>query len=273
MFSFRSLASGSSGNAYLLRSGSAAILIDAGLSPKRLANYLRSEDLAPEHISAVILSHEHHDHCIAAPDLAVKYNVPVWANLEVLRATGLHSAPCARILPVGSPVVVGGVEITAFPVRHDAVNPVGFTLRAHNRTVTIATDLGTVDDTVCEAVARADLVVIEANHDLDMLHRGRYPYHLRARVSGPLGHLSNVQAARMLAHSLRGEQVEVWLAHLSRENNSASLASRTVRGVLHASGLGNVPIAIAQRDKPSLRWDGLPKPRQLSLFSAEAASA
>lgn len=270
VFSFRSLASGSSGNAYLLRSGSSTILIDAGLTAKKLARYLHSQDMEPGRLTAILISHEHRDHCIGARDLAREHSVAVWANADVLQAAGLEDLPTARVLPVGQPMVLGDVEVTAFPVQHDAVNPVGFSLRTDKRTVVVVTDLGVPSPPVCSAVAEADLVVIEANHDLELLHRGRYPYHLRARVSGPTGHLSNVQAARVLADCVGDDRTEVWLAHLSKENNSPKLAERTVRGTLSARGLSGVRVGIALRDKPSLVWDGLPRPRQLSLFPAVA---
>lgn len=267
MILFRALSSGSSGNAYVLRTGKVTLLFDAGLSLNKLQHCLTVEELTPEDLTAVLISHEHSDHCVAAQDLAESYGLPIWANPGVLRACGLDGLEEARVLEVGRPTVFGDVEITSFPVSHDAVCPVGFLVRTRQRTVVIATDLGEATPAVTEAVRVADLVVLEANHDLDMLRNGRYPTYLRNRVAGPTGHLSNHQSARILAEHVKSEDVEVWLAHLSKENNSPRLAARTVGATLKSVGLGAVALGVALRDRPSLRWTGTPRPRQLSLFS------
>lgn len=273
MFLFRALASGSSGNAYLLRSGPTALLVDAGLPLSRLTKYLAQEDLRPGELTGVLISHEHRDHCTAARDLATRCHVPVWANCEVLAAAGVHDLPQARVLDIGRPVLIGDIEVTAFPVLHDAVSPVGFQLASPQRTITVATDLGDLTDEVVTAVRRADLVVLEANHDLELLQRSRYPAHLRARVAGRTGHLSNVQAARAIAAHARDDQAEVWLAHLSRENNTPRLALQTVRQALKMAGR-TLGVEVVRRDTPSLRWTGAPRPRQLQLFAGwEASSA
>jgi phosphoribosyl 1,2-cyclic phosphodiesterase len=164
-------------------------------------------------------------------------------------------------------MLFGDVEVTSFPVSHDAVRPVGFLIRTGERTVTIATDLGEATPELLEAVAASDLVVLEANHDVDMLRHGRYPYHLRRRVASRTGHLSNTQAAAILEQHLKGEETEVWLAHLSKENNLPKVALKTVQQALRATGLGAAQAQVALRDRPSVRWTGMPRPRQLSLFS------
>jgi phosphoribosyl 1,2-cyclic phosphodiesterase len=270
---FRALASGSSGNAYLLQTGKARLLFEAGLRLPTLQAYLAAEGVAPQSLSAVLISHEHRDHCLSAGDLAVEYDVPVWANVDVLRAAGLHGLPQAAILYVGRPVMFGDVEVRCFPVSHDSVCPVGFLVRAEGRTIVLATDLGTASPDLTEAVESADLVVLEANHDTEMLHQGRYPYHLRRRVASPTGHLSNAQAAAILESHLKSEDVDIWLAHLSKENNTPKLALQTVQRALRAVGLTSVGLGVARRDRPSLRWTGAQRPRQLSLFSAAELEA
>jgi phosphoribosyl 1,2-cyclic phosphodiesterase len=269
---FRALASGSSGNAYLLRTQGVTLLFDAGLAMPRLEKYLASEGIRPADLSAVLISHEHRDHCLSAPDLANEYRVPIWANADVLRAIGLHEDPQSRLIDINQPVLFGDVQVTCFPVQHDSVCPVGFLVRICGRTLAIATDLGNPTRSVTDAVEESDLVVLEANHDTEMLHNGRYPYHLRRRVAGPEGHLSNAQAAAILAQHVRNEETEVWLAHLSRENNTPGLAMMTVRNHLRSHGLQSLTIGVAQRDRPSLRWTGSPRPRQLSLFPADGGA-
>lgn len=270
MFLFRALASGSSGNAYLLRTDRSTLLFEAGLKFSTLQKHLAAEGIDPGELSAIFVSHEHRDHCQSAGDLTARYGTPIYANEKVLRATGLHSEKASAILDIGKPQRLGDVEVTSFGVSHDSVCPVGFIIRIGNRTITLATDLGTANSDVVDAVGRADLVVLESNHDHDMLRHSRYPSHLRQRVAGPNGHLSNTQAAGILVKHLKDEGVDVWLAHLSKENNTPALALRTVQRSLRAVGLGSVGVVVAQRDKPSVRWNGLPRPRQLNLFAAEA---
>lgn len=271
MLVFRSLASGSSGNAYLLRTGKTTLLFDAGLPMKRLLRALASEDVDPDRIAGILISHEHRDHCAGARDLAQAHDIPIWANAEALRAAGLHDCRHSVLLNPGTPVRFADVEVVSFPVSHDAAAPVGFLIRTPDRTLTIATDLGQTDAALAEAVGRSDLVVLEANHDVEMLQRGRYPYHLRRRVSSATGHLSNAQAANFLSAHVKGPEVEIWLAHLSKENNTASLATRTVKRALTMAGFRNPSLGVALRDKPSLRWTGAARPQQLSLFAAEAS--
>ena len=271
MLQFRALASGSSGNAFLLRTEKVSLLFDAGLRFTTLRKYLALEGVGPAGLSAVFISHEHRDHCAAIPELVGDARTDVYANAAVLTALGLGGASSARVLDTGKSAVLGDVEVTSFPVDHDAVEPVGFLIRCGRRAIALATDLGRASMPVAEAVAEADLVVLESNHDPYMLHEGRYPLHLRRRVGGPTGHLSNTQAGTLLAqHARTGRGTEVWLAHLSKENNTVPLALRTVRSHLSAAGLGRIPVSIALRDRPSLRWNGAPRPQQLSLFGEEA---
>jgi phosphoribosyl 1,2-cyclic phosphodiesterase len=269
VFIFRALASGSSGNAFVLRTDRTTLLFDAGLRLPMLRKHLEGEGISIGDISAVLISHEHRDHCLAALDLAREYGTPIVANEQVLRACGLWGVPGVELIDVGRPTLFGDVEVTTFPISHDAVRPVGFYATTHDRAIAIATDTGDATPQMLEAITAADLVVLEANHDVEMLQSGRYPYHLRRRVAGPTGHLSNSQAAGILAKGIQRPEVEVWLAHLSKQNNTQALALKTVRRTLKAVGLAIV-VDVAQRDRPSLRWTGASRPRQLSIFGAEA---
>lgn len=266
MFVFRALASGSSGNAFLLRTDHVNLLFEAGLRMPALRKGLAAEGLNPDGLSAVLISHEHRDHCLSAGELADVNRLPVCANPEVLRAIGLHGDARSEALSVGRSVRFGDVEVNTFPVAHDSVCPVGFLIQTQGRVIVLATDLGGESAEVTDAVERSDLVVLEANHDREMLLRGPYPYHLRKRVAGPTGHLSNSQAANILVRHVKSDQVEVWLAHLSKQNNSPALAVKTVTRSLKAVGLGGIVVGVAERDRASLRWNGSARPRQLSLF-------
>jgi phosphoribosyl 1,2-cyclic phosphodiesterase len=265
---FRALASGSSGNAFVLRTEKTTLLIEAGLRLPALRKHLAAEGITLDTLTAVLISHEHRDHCAAVLDLADQFNVPILANEEVLRACGLLGRSQAQPIDVGRPILIGDVEVTSFPVSHDAVRPVGFFAQTQGKAVTLATDTGKPTPEMLEAVGASDLVVLEANHDVDMLQNGRYPHHLRRRVAGPTGHLSNSQAAAILAKVLKSADVDVWLAHLSKENNTSALALQTVRRTLKSIGL-RPRVDVVQRDRPSLRWTGVPRPQQLSLFGVE----
>lgn len=265
MFSFRALASGSSGNAFLLRTSKVRLLFDAGITMVALRRALAQEGLSCGDLTGVLISHEHTDHCLSARDLA-SAGTPVWSNSEVLGALKLHGHAQTSLIEVGKPALLGDVEVTCFAVSHDAVRPMGFFVRAAQRTLVLATDLGEYTSELGDAIRDADLVVLEANHDLRMLHEGHYPYFLRRRVSGPRGHLSNDQAAGILASHVKKPSVDIWLAHLSKENNTPRLALRTVSRVLKEAGSPAGYLATAARDKPSLRWNGVPRPVQLQLF-------
>lgn len=266
MFCFRALASGSSGNSYLLRTDSTCVLFDVGIRMPLLTRFLSAEGVCLGDITAVVLSHEHRDHCLSAGDLSEEFGTPIYGVPLALSAAGLSSLAGARAIGESRPVSVGDVEISCFPVEHDAVQPVGFLVRAGEFTVTIATDLGRATEEVLAAIALGDLVVLESNHDSDMLRVGRYPAHLRRRVGGPRGHLSNSQAAAVLARGVKSAETEVWLAHLSKENNTPALALETVRRAL-PPGRTRPLVRVAGRDRPSLRWTGHARPRQLSLLS------
>lgn len=267
MLTFRSLASGSSGNAFLLQTPRSKLLFDAGIRLPKLSGFLRDEGVDPSTLTAVLISHEHTDHCLAVRDLAETHGVPIWSNADVLKAAKLCDLTQATIIDMDESVRFGDVEVTCFPVSHDAVRPMGFFVRTQGKTIVIATDLGQPTNAVLDVVSQGDLVVLEANHDLRMLQDGRYPPYLRHRVAGPKGHLSNDQAGSVLRDHLKGPDVDIWLAHLSRENNSPALATRSVRRLLAMVGLDAAGVQVAARDRPSLRWSGVPRPRQLPLFS------
>ena len=255
-----------------MHTGKTRLLFDAGLRLPKLETYLANDGVSPSSLSAVLISHEHADHCLSARDLAFEHGTPIWSNEQVLRAAGLHDVNQASVIEVGRPLLFGDVEVTCFPVSHDSVCPVGFLVHVSSRTIAIATDLGEPTPELLEAVRVADLVVLEANHDLQMLRQGRYPHQLQRRVAGPKGHLSNDQAAGILVSNLKSDTVDVWLAHLSRENNTPHLATRTVGNAFRSAGLASVSLGVAARDRPSLRWNGVQRPRQLSLFPAWEAS-
>jgi phosphoribosyl 1,2-cyclic phosphodiesterase len=260
------LASGSSGNAYLVRSGGTALLVECGISLSRVVAHIRERGLAPGELAGVLLTHDHVDHIRSARQLSDRFGVPLYATAGTLGHRSLRDAALARPLVPGRRTRIGELEVLQFRVPHDASEPVGYRLFAHEATVCVTTDLGFVPDEVIPGFRDNDLLILEANHDEEMLTNGPYPSFLKRRVLGEHGHLSNRATAEALAAC--GDRVapQVWLAHLSQVNNSISRAIRDITGRLAACGLGHVEVAVARRNRPSLRWSSEPRERQLRLL-------
>ncbi|MFN8637850.1 MAG: MBL fold metallo-hydrolase [Chloroflexota bacterium] len=261
-----SIASGSSGNAYLVRGEGATVLVECGIPLGRIASFLKRLGLAPYDLTGVLLTHDHSDHTRSARQLSDGYGVPIFATPGTLGCDSLRDAQLARPVGADRPFRVGDLEVRAFKVPHDAYEPVGFTLTAQAATVTVTTDLGYVPGEVQRNLRDNDLLILEANHDVEMLQNGPYPTFLKRRVLGQHGHLSNAATGAALAAC--GDRVpsEVWLAHLSPTNNRPDVALEAVAGRLQAAGLGHVAVRVAERHRPSLHWTAPARTRQLSLF-------
>jgi phosphoribosyl 1,2-cyclic phosphodiesterase len=225
----RSLASGSDGNALLIDAGSTRLLLDAGLPARRLEQALQATGVAPASLSAVLLSHEHTDHSQGLASLARRHALPVYLTAGTARhCAGLAGLRLELIEPAGG-FQIGQTTITTIPLRHDAAEPCGFCVSGDGWTITLLTDFGAPDAHLIAPIAAADLVVIEANHDLDRLWSGPYSWPLKRRIASPTGHLCNDDCGALLAAALTDHrQRTVWLAHLSAENNEAGLALATV---------------------------------------------
>lgn len=249
-----SLASGSSGNALLVRGGRTVVLVDCGISCARALAGLRWAGIAPADLDAVLLSHEHSDHLQGVPLLRQRLNLPVYATAGTLRASIGLDAEGASPLPGHGTVAIGDLLVTTFPVPHDAAEPVGFAIEFAGERVVVATDLGHVPSHLLEECRQADLVVLEANHCPAMLASGPYPHHLKVRIRGDDGHLSNQQTAEAIASGISGAIQTFWLAHLSRTNNSPPRALAAAQAALAAARAREVALAVARRDRPSLHW-------------------
>ncbi len=232
-FEVNIIASGSRGNATLLKVGNTAVLIDAGVSCKRLTEGIRSCGLEPEDLNGVLLTHEHSDHVGGLSVFGRRYaQVPIYANEKTWMAL-----PCRReflptqirVLPRGC--TLGNLRVESFKIPHDAADPVGYKLYYGDDKCTYLTDCGYITKTCEEAVEGSSTLILEANHDENMLKHGPYPLALQKRILGNYGHLSNFTAGKFL-RSLKQMPQEVFLAHLSQENNTASLAAATVEDVL-----------------------------------------
>jgi phosphoribosyl 1,2-cyclic phosphodiesterase len=266
------LASGSSGNAFLVEAGTTHILLDAGLVAPALERYLWQCGSPAASLSAIFVSHEHIDHLRGVGGLARRHGIPVVANAATFRAgaQAFGTLPERTVLATGQECKAGPISVRTFPVSHDAAETVGFWVQAEGRHVCICTDLGTPTAAIMEPLAAADLLILEANHDLDRLWRGPYPPMLKARVAGARGHLANSDAARLVADLAQdGRPRTVWLAHLSATNNTPALARTAVAGALAQAGIRHCTVEVAGRDRPSLVWDSaaavLARPEQLAL--------
>jgi phosphoribosyl 1,2-cyclic phosphodiesterase len=232
-----SLGSGSSGNALLLRTAGAVLLVDCGVGVRRLLRALEGVGLTMADVDALLISHEHSDHIRELPRFVTQ-------GTAVLSTRG--SALAANVptrlweeTRTGHPVRLADVEVIAIPVCHDAVDPCGFLIRCGTGSVTVVTDLGCPSPAVAEAIAESRLVVLEANHDEAMLRRGPYPERLQRRILSDSGHLSNAGCADLLARAIQGstQPPTVWLAHLSETNNRPLLAKQTVQRRLALAGM------------------------------------
>ena len=247
------LGSGSSGNATLVSFGERRLLVDAGLSARELTLRLAEVGVAPGQLSAIILSHEHHDHARGLERFSVKHRVPVFTTPETLAA--LNLAPrhlhAWHAFASGVPFEAEGVMVDPFAVPHDAVDPVGFVLESEGVRVGIATDLGHATTLVVERLSGCHVLVVEANHDDDMLVRGPYPWALKQRIGGRLGHLSNEEASTLLTAIVDDDCQAVILAHLSESNNTAALARKAVAAALARAGRSRYAMRVAERRAPT----------------------
>ena len=261
----RSLVSGSSGNAYLVRDGQSALLVDVGLSARRLEALLCAEGLNPASILGLVVTHEHADHARGVKPFAARFGLPVYASAGTFRALGSPPDLDWRRLIGGVPTAIGSIDVLPVDVPHDAAEPFVFRFEAEHCSAAIATDFGSPTDGIRDAFRGLDLLVLEANHDVDWLWRGGYPWSLKQRVASDLGHISNETAAKILTGlGIRAPRA-VWLAHLSKHNNAPDHALRIVGKALARAGLGKVDLLVAERDRPSLRWSSEGVTRQLAL--------
>ena len=222
---FNVLGSGSSGNSTLVSDGSTNILVDAGLSGREISRRLEEYGLSPEKISAIVVSHDHGDHCRGVAPFVKNRDIPVFMTAAAFEASGIRVNPSQhRAISPGESFEVGGIAVTCFSVPHDAVDPLGFIVEKNGVRIGIALDLGFMSNLVVERLKGCNGIVLESNHDVAMLKAGPYPWALKQRVMSRSGHLSNDAVARYLACDFDGTAAHVVLAHLSKQNNLPDLA-------------------------------------------------
>ena len=255
MMKFCPIASGSSGNCCYIGTETTHLLVDAGLSGKRIEAALSSVGI--NNISGILVTHEHSDHVSGAGILSRKYNVPVYATQNTWRfllrhgTIGKVSVEMQKTIVPGQPVTIGDIEVLSFDVPHDASHPVGYCLHSNGYKAAVATDMGYVTDTVRELLQDTDVLLIESNHDIEMLRNGKYPQMLKERVMSSRGHLSNVAAGALLAEISSDTCRHIFLGHLSEENNRPMIALNTVQNILEANGRPIDKVSVADRHEPS----------------------
>ncbi len=233
------LASGSSGNCSLISEGKTHVLIDAGISLRRVNCALRELGVAPSELSAVFVTHSHSDHISALPTMLKHLSVPVFA--PPLTASGLrrlfpeHEDLILELEP-GKELICGELTVRSFITPHDAAESVGYTFGGGGKTFAFATDMGHVTQDILKAILGADAAVIEANHDVNMLENGPYPQRLKQRILSRRGHLSNDECGKLSALLWKSGARRILLAHLSKDNNTPAAALRTVGSALMEAG-------------------------------------
>jgi phosphoribosyl 1,2-cyclic phosphodiesterase len=252
---FCPLASGSSGNCVYVGLGNRNFLIDAGISGKRIQQSMARMKLPP--VDGIFVTHEHSDHIKSVGVLARRFNIPVYAAPLTWRYVLRHKTigPVPEELAVhiepGQAADIGGVNVNAFAVPHDASQPVGYSFTVNGLKVTVATDIGHATEDLKLNLHGSHILLLESNHDTDMLKNGRYPRDLKERVAGTRGHLSNAAAGALLAEIAHEKLHYAFLGHLSEENNRPLLAMDTVLRILEANKIKLPNIYVAERHEPS----------------------
>lgn len=228
------LASGSKGNAIYISDGATTLLVDAGLSGIEIERRLQAHDLDPKDIDAMIVSHEHADHIRGVGILSRRYDLPVYLSEKTSREAGqiLGKVKDMRSFHCGDSFNVNSFDIHPFSTAHDAEDPAGFTLSCNGRKIGIATDLGIATAMVKQNLKGCDLLILEANHDPEMLMNGPYPWPLKQRIKSRTGHLSNQDSGELLSELKHDKLQHVVLAHLSETNNTPDKALREAKPAL-----------------------------------------
>ncbi len=253
-----SIASGSSGNCIYTGSSRTHLLVDAGISAKKVEEGLKELQVEGKDIQGLLITHEHSDHIKGAGILARRYGVPIYATggtirqMKSMKSLGKIDAGLYHVIQADRPFTIGDVEVTPFGISHDAAEPVAFRFSCQGKSAAVATDMGVYTDYIVEHLKGLDVLLLESNHDIKMLQVGPYPYPLKQRILGECGHLSNESAGQLLCRILHDQMKKIYLGHLSKENNYAELAYETVKLEIQldpvAYGPEDFDIQVARRD-------------------------
>lgn len=238
---FSVLASGSTGNAFYIESDQESLLVDAGLSGKQLDHLFSKIHVDPASLTGILVTHEHTDHIKGLGIIARKYNLPIYANEKTWKAmeNSIGKLSIDQKFHFGMEEVksFGNIEVESFGVSHDAAEPMFYMFRNNGKKVALVTDLGYVSERIKKTVADADAYIFEANHDVEMLRMGRYPWSVKRRILGDSGHVSNEDCGLALSDIIGNQTKRIYLAHLSKDNNMKDLARMSVNNILQERGI------------------------------------
>ncbi|WP_432822112.1 MBL fold metallo-hydrolase [Trichloromonas sp.] len=250
------LASGSRGNALYIESAESRILIDAGLSARELTRRLEGIGVRGEDLDALLVTHEHTDHCQGLGPMSRRFDLPVYLHHETRSALPrLGRISELNEFASGDVFDIKDLRITSFPITHDAIAPVGYTVETAAGKIGVATDLGIATRLVCERLKGCRVLVLESNHDEDMLRDGPYPWPLKQRIRSNHGHLSNPASAELLGGLVSDKLDAVFLAHLSEENNRPELALQAARCVLDRQNACSPQLLVGRQDQATVCFD------------------
>ncbi len=259
---FCSFASGSSGNCTYAGSDNTHILVDVGISGKRVDAALEGAGLCGKDLNGILITHEHSDHISGLGVISRKYGIPIYATEGTVEAikrdssVGKIDSDLFNVIKADNKFMIGDLTINPMKISHDAADPVGYRIFYGKKKVAVCTDLGKYDEYTVDCLRGLDAVLLEANHDVRMLQMGTYPYPLKQRILGDRGHLSNENSGRLLSNILHDDLKYVFLGHLSKDNNIPELAYEAVRTEITLSPLNDYRgddfcITVAKRDEPS----------------------
>lgn len=253
MFKYCSLYSGSSGNCFFVQSYTTNLIIDAGVSLKKITTALKKINVTGENIDAILVTHDHIDHTKSLATLSNKYNIPVYASKKTWNAISNISNKIPdnnkKIFNILESFSIGDIKVLPFHTPHDAADPCGFNLYNSNKKISIATDIGYVSEELLNHLKNSSCILLESNYDPDILKCSSYPYILKQRILSNKGHLSNASAGKTLSNLYNFGLKNALLVHLSKENNFPELAYETIKN--ETLNCTNLSINIAPRDTPS----------------------
>ena len=256
---FCSLYSGSSGNSIFIASDNTRVLIDAGLAGKKIDEALKHIGEEASSIDGIFITHEHIDHIKGVGVLSRKYDIPIYANdntwAVMEKNIGKIKEHNIRIMDRRSSIAIKDLEIRSFNIPHDAIAPVGYTVSSGGKNASVVTDFGVFTEEIRDNILDSDSILLESNHDINLLRMGPYPYNLKLRVLGENGHLSNEDCGNAIVSLIKSDKKkQIMLGHLSGTNNHPDLAYQTVVDVLSANGIrpgDDVTLQLASRHNPS----------------------
>ena len=261
MLRFISFGSGSSGNCYYFGTATDGLMIDIGVGIRTLKKYCKDYGIQLQSVRNLLITHDHADHIKSVGAFSYEYQVPVYATKAV--HVGIDHNYCItrkvademkKYIEIGKPFTVGAFRVRPFAVPHDASENVGYEILVEGVTIVIMTDAGSVTEEMKETISRANYLIIEANHDVEMVEGGPYPPYLKKRILSPSGHLSNTECGKVIAENMTECLRQVWLCHLSEENNHPELARKTGETILRSYGIvpgKDVELEVLRRQLPT----------------------